>query len=698
MAQDDFVAEASKWRDEVTNNWGKFDDIDELPDDLEMGLSKWKQTLDDRMQIVKDRTIVYATARRDFLLHDYNKTYGDVALGYLMPFQYWSSRTYKQYAEKLVDNPKLASMYLAYKKFNEQEHAKDPAWWRQNVGIKLPGVNNGNPIFFNLEQTLNPLNSLTGVDFNDPYKRVDWLSKTVDDLGKMGPAVSTPINWAVALWLYNKGEDEAAKRWMGRLFPATSAIKAGLTKAGVDWNAGPLIKHNEFDPFANFLGDGLDPYELNRVNRTLANIVEQETDPEKRALLATQAADAARTHSGPLWEQARYEAVENRANSTLSSFFLGAGFKGRTEEDMRVDQFYAEYHKLLASRDNMPADEYREAWDKLRDDYKFADSLIIGKKSDPERESAYAYNVLGRIPPGQMNGLLQQVGLNNDEINRFYDGKGDFSQWSEGDQKRFMAAVVDLGAVLQMPPKATKQDWNKAKTGYNDIKKQVESQLGDPEIWDKVNQYFTLQGEARYKGNIFLDEHPEVSQALDMQSRLLTQNPIAFQYYGSLNTIQSYYAGENRKVLEQKYGDDVFDKYYRYMDTLDKVEKKRLARELKAFIKEKSAMKDATNRAIVEMALNLPDRPELTYRADLTNPTGAQLDMIQNLNTPSYVDPQVLWQNSSPVMQELITMYWQDGEKLPSLATQQLDYLGEQYGISGDEALQIMGIALQGGQ
>jgi hypothetical protein len=627
-------------------------------------------------------------------LHDYNKTYADLALGYLMPFQYWSSRTYARWAERLVDNPKYASAYLAYKKYNEKEHAELPEWWRQNVIVKnLPGMDLKNPIFFNLEATINPLNGLTGVDFNDPYKRVDWLSKTVDDMNKMGPMVSTPINWAVALWLWNKGENEAAKRWMGRLVPATSAIKAGLTKAGVDLNAGPLVQHNELDPFVNVLNDGLDPYELNRVNRALSNWVEQGKTEEERALRATQAVDAARTHQGELWDMARTDAVTDRANATLSSYFFGVGFKARSAEDMKVDQFYGEYHKLIRARDLMNPDDYREAWDDLRDKYPFADALIIGKKSDPLRETAYAYNVLGRIPPGQMSGLLKQVGLDNEVVTRFYEGKGDMSGWSEGDQKRLIAAVFDLGAMLQMPPKTTKQEWNQARKQYNDMQDGIEKQFGK-DIWDTVHDYFALNGEARYKGNIFLDKHPEVQAALDAQNRYLLGNPTAFKYYGSFNTIQSYYSGEIRRKMEEKYGADVYDKYYAYLETTDKAEKARLKRELAAFMKEKNSMKDDTNRAIVALALLLPDRPEFELRADMGDLTGSQQKLLDTLNAPSHVDPNLLWQSASPAVQELVTQYWQNGVKLPYAVIQNLDYLGEQFGISGDETLQLMGLGM----
>lgn len=693
---DGFMQDAKAWVDDVTENWGKLDEAGDLPDELETAISGWKKVYDDRMQYVKDKALVVAGMKRDFLLHDYNKTYADVALAYLMPFSYWHTRTYARWAERLVDNPKWANMYMAYKRKMEKEHAGMPDWWRQNVGINLPGMEN-NPIFLNLEATINPLNGLTGVDFNDPYKRVDWLSRTVDDLGKMGPAFAAPLNWAMALYLYNKGEEEAAKRWMGRLFPQTMQVKGVLTKAGLDINAGPFIKHNELDPFINLTSDGLDPYELNRVNRHLAQIVENEPDPAKRQLLATQAIDAARTHSGPLWEQARRNAINERAGGQIASYLLGVGFKPRNQEDMKVDQFYGEYFKLLKLRDTMSAEDYRESWDRLRDKYPFADALIIGKKSDPERDSAFAYNVLGRIPPGQMGDLFGKVGLTNEDINRFYSSKGDFKDWTEGDQKRFMAAVVDLSAILQMPQLSTRQEWNRVKTDYNRMREDIQKEFGD-DIWEKVEQYFALKNEARYKGNAYLHDHPEVSAALDTQTRLTVGNPLLYKYYGSLDTLQSYYNGEVRKELEAKYGQGIYEVYYAYLDAPTKEEKKAIMAkvpQLKQFMKDKSKMKDPVNRAIVEMASRLPDRPTVEYRQDLTSPTTAQQNLINTLNVPA-VDPQMLWANTSPALAELIYSYWLAGDELPYAARSNLDYIAEQFGISGDEALQIMGISLQG--
>jgi hypothetical protein len=112
-------------------------------------------------------------------------------------------------------------------------------------------------------------------------------------------------------------------------------------------------------------------------------------------------------------------------------------------------------------------------------------------------------------------------------------------------------------------------------------------------------------------------------------------------------------------------------------------------------MKEKGTYKEFVNRSIVDMATKLPDRPEVSFRADLESPTTAQQSLLNTLNQPLSVDPKLLWANTSPALQELVYAYWAGGEKLPGAAMSNLDYLGEQFGISGDEALQLMGISLQ---
>ena len=157
-------------------------------------------------------------------------------------------------------------------------------------------------------------------------------------MGKFGPSVWAPLQIATALKLAIDGENEAAARWGGRLIPQTASIKAVSSFFG-----NPI----ELDPSVNLfsllnggeLGKATDPYEEKRIGRALSKMAEEGVPEE--ALI-----EAARTQTGPLWDEAYRRAVQERAPGQLASFLFGVGFKGRTEQDKEIDQFYADYFRM----------------------------------------------------------------------------------------------------------------------------------------------------------------------------------------------------------------------------------------------------------------------------------------------------------------------------------------------------------------
>jgi len=75
----------------------------------------------------------------------------------------------------------------------------------------------------------------------------------------------------------------------------------------------------------------MDPYEKNRVGVEVAKLMaDGETTPE-------QAIEIARNKNGPLYEQAMLRATQLRAGGQIASFFLGVGFKARTEADKQIE-------------------------------------------------------------------------------------------------------------------------------------------------------------------------------------------------------------------------------------------------------------------------------------------------------------------------------------------------------------------------
>ncbi|WP_230679183.1 hypothetical protein, partial [Streptococcus pneumoniae] len=78
-----------------------------------------------------------------------------------------------------------------------------------------------------------------------------------------------------------------------------------------------------------------------------------------------------------------------------SECVLCVGFKARTQNDIQTDKFYDDYRKLISARSVMPETEYRDAWDALKVKYPFMDTLLIGKRAGDDRDTAFAYNVMG---------------------------------------------------------------------------------------------------------------------------------------------------------------------------------------------------------------------------------------------------------------------------------------------------------------
>ena len=56
-------------------------------------------------------------------------------------------------------------------------------------------------IVVNGQRSINSNISIDGVDFNDPAKRTNWFTATIDDMGKFGPSMWAPINMAIATGL-----------------------------------------------------------------------------------------------------------------------------------------------------------------------------------------------------------------------------------------------------------------------------------------------------------------------------------------------------------------------------------------------------------------------------------------------------------------------------------------------------------------
>lgn len=654
-------------------------------------LNELMPDITERMAIANAKSKYVAEKYRDFALLPYGeKTNFDLAMSMVYPYQFWYSRTYSNWMKRAFgSNPEIISRYANLKEAMASEHKDLPDWWKSQLNVsKLFGIETENPMYINLESALFPLYGLTGTDFNDPQKRVNWWTATLDDMGKFGPSIFAPIQLATAAVLFAQGEKDVASKWGGRLIPQTATVKAVSSFFGTPIELDPAVQM--------FSGDGLldfqasDSYEESRIARALAAMKAQGV-PEEQLI------EAARTHKGQLWDQAYRNAVMERAPGQLLSFLFGTGYKIRTQADIQTDRFYADYYRMKNLRDGgyMTSDQYRQAFDKMREVYPFMDVLLLSRRSGDGRDAAYAYNVMSRIPPGMSSEFYKIIGVDQETAQKFYDSGGKLDVMSETEQARFMAAMVDLGAMMKIPNNTTRQEWTQVRIAYNDMNAELTKIYGE-DINDKISHYYGIDdmNDAR----AYLERHPEVEAAQDAKTAMIVGSPQLMKYYGGIETLEKYYTGNMYDTLEEEFGKEIFDVEDAYYDILDTDERKKYRNEhpeLKDYWDRKSELKEENQRALVTFGSRLPDAPKLqTTGKTPENPTEERLqEFINQPPAPTFEQ----WQQElGTPMTDLIQDYWFNDEELPYTVSNSLDYMAEQYGYeSGDDMLRAILMSMQ---
>ncbi len=390
--------------------------------------------------------------------------------------------------------------------------------------------------------------------------------------------------------------------------------------------------------------------------------------------------------------------AEKRFSGDIASFFLGVGARPRTQEDMIINKFWGDYSSLLSSKTMMTPEQYRVAWEKMRDnpDYgMFVDGLLLGRKTGEEQRSAFAYNVLSRIPPGELTPMVERLGLKPYMVEAFYDNKGDLSSLTPQDRARFEAAMVDLAVMLKLPDGATKEEWNAARATYSEMKSQMEDEFGS-DIFDKINDFYNLEdSDAKDR---FMQAFPEVEQALERQNAYIVQTPILSAYYGGLETVERYYTTQVYNQLEQEFGQDIDDKVQTYnllMDNLQEKEAKQFykANNLKAYFDRRKELLQDIDDDIINTASQIPEGQGYQIRPEFQAQGGYQEEALQYATTNQQAETaQQIWNEISPAAQTLIQESLQTGEELPSAVKRQLTYIAEKYGLSQYEALRLLGV------
>jgi hypothetical protein len=686
------VKEMAKWvMNDIASNFGKKQLVNEVPEAaLKLAEREMKQKLAET-KLISSRI---AKAERDFTLLNYGeKTYFDVALAYLYPFHFWYTRTYANWLTRIAANPAVLAGYAKYKDTLATVHAGMPEWWKYNINTNdLPGPDVDNPLYFNLEAALWPLQGLTNVDYNDPKKRVNGWTYALDQMGKFGPSTWTPINMVTGLMLYAQGEKEAGERWMGRAIPQSATVKAIASRFGVS--------NLELDPFVRLLQGNLDSYEEGRVHRALAQM-EQETARGDLPYTQEQIQDAAYSQSGDIWDEAVRRAVRGRSGSQIASFLFGVGFKGRTQEDMEIDKFYGDYSRLWTMRPNVTPEEFREGMDALKSKYPFMDTMLLSRRDDVDRDAGLAYLVLNRIPPGQSSQIAEAAGVSPELFDKFFTDKGQIDKWAPADRQRFMSAVLNIAAVLEIPSDMTRGEWTDAKNAYSRMSADAEKQFGD-DILDLVDGYYQAKTKSYDAADAYLERHPEVESYMNWKAERVMGSPLLSAYYGGANMVESYERSKMYADIEKQLGAEIFDTIDAYNDLKtfgEPAEVKAFYRQHKREIAKYYDLKDAwtiqINQQVAQLSAHLPEGENSGIREDIDTTSPGAMGLANELQPayqPSYED---FAAQIPDRLMNLVQDYMYNGEPLQESARKQLERLAREMGYnSSDDLLQAIGTSL----
>jgi hypothetical protein len=717
-------------REGVEKNWGTVQEV--LPDGQEAELIKYATEASKRAAEMRLVAEAEGTALRNFALIDYSDRKNfDTVFSLAMPYGFWYSRTAPNWLKRVVERPGILAAYQRYKNTMAKIHSEQPEWWRYNVNSdELLGLFPENPLFFNLEQTLNPMNGLTGVDFDDPQKVTGWFTGALNDLGKFGPSTHTALSLATAIALNLQGKKEAAGRWGGTLFPQLTAggslqsiLQSGvdlgkLTEGSdIDISFEGFAEKDEFggtgirgiqtlDPVAQFFSGGITPYEQQRVGRALASMIEEGIISE------AQANDAARSQEGQIWDAALERSTNDRAVGQLAGFAFGVGFKGRSLTDQQVDVFYGDFFRLMEQRHNFSPSEFAQSMNALKDQYPFMDTLLIARKSGPERDTAFAYSVIGRLPPG--SDILKNIGIDERLVQQFYDDKGQFDgnpvdgieAWAQSDVDRFMASISDLSAVLAVPGDATQAEWDAARLENTQLSEIMVQQFGGvdangQDIHDKIDLYFSLfdldNGSDLAKS--FMKSNPEVEAALTYRDQMIATYPDSLlgTYYGGIDRINRYFKSLMYSEAEKRFGEGILDiqaGYYNLFLTADRKAYLRQNPQLKQYWDFKDSVEDEINRRVVELGskLGTPIDPEIRPDSDL-NSTGAQ-DVLNAVQGDAVRTAQQWQQTLGQGLFESVARNIVFGEAMSNAVSTAVGRAAKELGMSKNDLVQLVGISL----
>jgi hypothetical protein len=497
---------------------------------------EWAQQVVSDLNATKAAAMKAGVMARNFALLDYSQRRAfDNMLSTFLIYPFWPSRTYPNWAIRLATRPAVLSAYLKYRAAVYRANQDAPEWLQKQLRLRVPGI--PYPVYFNLEATLNPLYQLLD-SFDDPDRRQTALGEAIQLADKLGMSPYPLFVWAYAIERALAGHPEATEAAVGHLAPITRAIKYGTALLHVGPPGGVTP---EFWLWRGQVGMGADKWAFRRISRRIADL---EMSGQISAKDAREAAHALATGDleNPIVRKAFQMEAEDRGPTTLLSFAFGAGFQARKPTDVEIDEAFAEQSKIYEAAGRVDDDTWRQMWAQFYAKYPWMRTVSLARKDRERADTSYAWDVLRRLPPGQMTNILRDKGVPQEAIDAWFTITKDESlvgdvprkqraiaEMPEALRKPFMAAIMELGEEYDVPAAGLTSEWEEARRRYRRLMELAEAEW--PGVRQLLDQYYEIRSRSEEQAKRFSEEHPEIWAYRDWLTAVKMQDPLLAWYY-----------------------------------------------------------------------------------------------------------------------------------------------------------------------
>ncbi len=622
---------------EALVNWGVTKPLNMTPADWQ-ALQAWAKLAEQQINGHKTIAGQVGVEARNFALLNYgDKRNINSWLSVAFPYHFWYGGTYANWLKRAVLNPGAMANYGRYRNALATLHAGLPEYYRQQLTTDDLGISMENPLMFNLEATLSPLNGVMGQDFSDPARRraslfgIDGVGAFAEDAAQFGPALWAPITWAMAASTA-RDDPESAAAWLNsylgtptRVVRAVSAV-AGEMLPGLGVPPGGY----NFDPqiwLNNYLTDsrsGMTTWERNRVGNAVFELWDNPPEGVNLEDWRAQIGDQFTAQKGPLWDAAKQQMFVKTAPAVLASFFLGVGFKGRGQEEVEFQKILDELANVRAHRGEWSPEQISLAYADIRERHPMYEVLMLARADGPERDNKIIWDAYGRVGIDAYP-IWQAAGVSQATFDAFMRNKT-VETLTEEQRLEIVNGALAINAVTRPKTIEEQRQMIAARAAKTQLNAQLAREFGADTL-ALEREFFDLRDQDTEKASAWLEALPPADKArlegMWQARRASEVNNPALAAYVDVENYQDYAKSQFYTEARREFGENIQE----VNDAWKQIREARGQAAASAFLKQHPELKkywDAQGKfydtelpqMTKDWLANLPDVPELQLRED----------------------------------------------------------------------------------